>query len=227
MGMEHWFVRWSRFGTTHLVRAQEGRKACGVACSMMAACRMNKWKTVQEGMLSEADTYKKIQKVTPLKTYDGTGSIERDDMATLLNSLGMGIWTASLVDPTAVADDIASDASVFQLCTVPIITGITWNRRGGHWVMIDQVFNVFGTNYAIVNDPWDANIHVMALTPGTKMTYNASRPTFAFEVWGKEFADGSSLDDRYATASVGYFDGHIVRCTGMSTMQRVQHAILA
>ena len=57
------------------------------------------------------------------------------------------------------------------------------------------------------------------------MTYNAVRPTFSFEMWGTKFADGRKLD--YTGASVGYFDGHIVRCTGMTNSQRVQHAILS
>ena len=225
MGLEHWFVRYSRYATVHLVRAQEGRQACGVACSMMASCRMNKWKTVTEGMTSETETYRRIRAVTPLTAYDGTGTIERGDIATLLNSLGMGTWTPSLVPTTAVADAIMSDASVFQLSTVPIIVGITWNGGGGHWVMIDQVFNPFGTGHAIVNDPWDANLHVITLTPGVQMTYNAVRPTFSFELWGTGFADGRALD--YTTPSVGYFDGHIVRCTSMSNAQRAQHAILS
>src|SRR4051812_4211516 len=96
MALSNWFVRFSRFGTTHLVRAQEGANACGAACAMMAACRMDKVRTVAEAMHSETKTYDKVNAVTSYPAATGenfvgsNAGIAATEMAELMNSLGMG-----------------------------------------------------------------------------------------------------------------------------------------
>jgi hypothetical protein len=191
---------------------------------MMAACRMDKVSTVEQAMYSETETYRKINASSSYPAATGqafTGAnagVACTEMAELMNSLGMGIWTGTNIGDVAVPDAIASDASVFQLCTVPIIAAVQWTSgTGQHWVLIDQVFNLFGHKYAIVNDPWDANIHIVKLTSNQRLTYNSKKPTFTFDVWG----NSRSYND------TGYFYGDVVRCTGMNVTQRVRHAFLA
>jgi hypothetical protein len=215
---DHWFVRFSRFGTTHLVRAQDGPRACGIASVMMTCCRMNKWTTVSEGMLSEDNVYTKYAGVSGAP-YNGTTNTGGGFLVPLLNSLGIGNWVETFYGPSGVGAEIIKAATTFQLSTMPVIAHMNWANGEGHYVVIDNVFTILGTSYACVNDPWDGNIHVTSFQTGSPITYNSGTPTFSFDVWGSHFS--------YTPGSQATFSGFLMYCTGMDVKARLGKVFLS
>jgi hypothetical protein len=209
-----WFVRITRFGTTHLVRAQEAENSCGINSVMMAVCRMNKLTLLADGNYAEQLVYPKYD-----ASYDGTSYTYTDKLADLLNKLKMGTWESVDVGATGVADAVVKSASFFQLSSVPIIVHVRWDDGGGHFVLIDYTFNVLGNHYATVCDPWDGHVHVTKMKSGSAVRYEADTKSVI----------GWSIDKpthSYDKVNKGKFSGWLVRCTGMDVKARLGKVFL-
>jgi hypothetical protein len=196
-----WFVRLTRFGSTHLVRGQEAPASCGINCVMMAVCRMNKWKLIADGNNVEQLVYPKYD-----ASYVGTSYTYTGKLAALLNKLGIGEWESVNVGEAGVAQALIDSAAFLQLSSVPVIVHVEWNNHNGHFVLVDYTYNVFGAQYATVCDPWDSHVHVTRLTKGGTTQYDVDSDSVV----------GWSLDrptNTYGTTiNQGKFSGWIVRC---------------
>jgi len=87
----------------------------------------------------------------------------------------------------------------------PIICGTDWDVSGGHWVVVDTVNNFFGTLYASVNDPWDADVHITPITRGTTVRYSADKAKTSWDAGGlrHEYAAKPSGVTRVCSAARG------------------------
>jgi hypothetical protein len=215
-----WFVRFTRFGTTHLVRAQETPDTCGIACIMMICCRVNKWTTVREGMLVEKNVYEKYDVASgqPKGTYNGKGGTDTQVRADVLNSLGIGTWQVDSIPEDKVADAIIESANTFQLSTMPVVLRVVWDGGGMHAVIVDNVINLFGTYYACVNDPVDGDVHVLKIAKGQPIIYEPKDP-ISVNLWGKP-------PEKYA-GDRGKFAGVITRCKSMDVSARLGKVFLS
>ena len=207
-----WYVRFTRFATTHLVRLQENEASCGPSCVMMAHCRMNRLTTVTDGMATEQGMVQNVRTVVPGKAgWDpANDATSGNDIVTLLNSFGIGQWECTFVGPLSLAGALRDQASFFNLSSVPVIVHVDW----GHWVLIDYMFG----KYAVVCDPWDAQVHVTSVVDGQAVVYNNRSPVLAWSippVWKTRQGGGT-----------GSFSGWIIRCTGMDVTARAGKVLL-
>jgi hypothetical protein len=155
----------------------------------------------------------------PRALYNGTAGTTGGPLTRLLNTLGIGKWEYIDYGQNGAAEAVIDSANVFQLTTCPIILGVDWDGgHGGHWVMVDDVINLFGHAYACVNDPWDADVHVMRIKKGQPIVYEAKSPRFSFDLWGKHgtYSGGK-----------GVVAGDLIRCTGMDVKSRLGKVFLS
>ena len=216
-----WYVRFTRFGTTHLVRLQENEMSCGPSCAMMVHCRMNRLTNVTDGMATEQSMIANVKQTVPGRANwnAATDGLTGDEVAALLNSFNIGTWQSQDVGQTGVTDALIDSASLFNLSSVPIIAGVT-GPGVGHWVMIDYMIkNPFsGSYWALICDTWDSYVHVQSMSKGQAVDYNFSTPigSWSFPPIWPDRTDSGTLR----------FDGSIVRCTGMPVLSRLGKVFL-
>jgi hypothetical protein len=201
-----WYIRLTRFATTHLVRLQENENSCGPNCVAMVHCRMNRLTNITDGMATEQGMVKNVQaKVPGMAAWDpDTTPTSGDDLVNLLHSFGIGKWECVFVGDTTLAGALKKQASFFNLSSVPVIVHVDW----GHWVVIDYMFG----KYAVVCDPADGNVHVTTVQDGSAVVYNNRSPILSWSippVWSVRKGGGT-----------GSFSGWIIRCTGMDCKAR-------
>ena len=217
-----WYVRTTRFGTIHLVRMQESENSCGPNCCMMVHGRMTRITNISDGMAIEQSMIKTVRKnVTSLSAWDpATQYTNAGDLATLLNSFGIGQWSCDNVGEGGVTKAAVDSASFFNLSTVPLIVHVAWNGGGGHFVMIDYMFRKpWGKGYwGLVADPWDGHVHVIDMEPGVRVSYVSKTPGISWSI-------PPIPKDRIAGAT-GSFSGWVVRCTGMNAKARMGKVLL-
>lgn len=172
-----WFSRFSRFGDVHMVFAQENTIACGLACVIMAAFKINKLVPGVKAMFDEKDI---LAKATALLGPNplGAAGLGNADLVKMLNhaDLKMTGWKHHKVASDKVPGKLISKIGVTEglgptVSSNPVIVGIDWNGGGGHWVLVDSVRKIFGKTYAIVCDPWDGNVHVTEIEKKTDFAY--------------------------------------------------------
>jgi hypothetical protein len=207
-----WYIRLTRFGTTHLVRLQENQMSCGPNCVMMVHTRMNKVMTVANAMATEHSMLATMQGIIP--GYDGTAGTTPADMANLLNGLGIGQWADADVGTTGIAQAAVDSASLFNLSTVPllaVVAGAGWS----HFVLIDYMIKKpFGGGYwAIVADPWDAHVYVITMNTNAAVRYDLVGPSIAWSI--------PPIPQERLTPCQAQFTGSIVHCTGMDVKSRL------
>lgn len=195
-----WFTRFTRFGDAHLVYGQERQISCGVACTVMAAFKVNKIRPGTTAIFSEDDILKKAIALfgpNPL----GTAGLNNPQMVQLLNdpSLKMSGWKLSTLSQTQITNKIIKEVGVTggfgpAAGLTPVIVGVDWKSGGGHWVVVDSIRSVLGSLYATVCDPWDASVHVVPVKRNDSFSYTG-RKVIDFDFWGKR--------NEYETPSVG------------------------
>lgn len=213
---DRWFVRFTRFGTVHLVRSQSAGCSCGIASSMMACCRANKLTTIEQGMYIEKDVYKKYD---PSGSYDGTSYTFGDKLVALLDGLGIGKWKCTNYGETGIGAAIVAAGNVYDISSMPVIAHIVWDGGGAHFVLIDDVIDFFGDLYACVNDPWDGDVHVTKFTTGATIPYKAESPTFSVDFWGSR--------NKYGGGGKGKFSGWLIQCAGLPVTNRPGNVMLS
>jgi hypothetical protein len=216
-----WYFRFTRFGTTHLVRLQENEFSCGPSCAMMIHCRMNRLTTITDGMATEQSMISNVKnKVTGQAGWDpDTQGQTGAEVAELLNSFNIGTWQDADVGANGVTDAIVNSASFFKISSVPIIARVS-GPGVSHWVMIDYMIKnpLSGNYWALVCDTWDSYVHVVKMTKGQAMNYDFSTPigSWSFPPIWPDRTDSGTLQ----------FDGEIVRCTGMPVTARLGKVFL-
>jgi hypothetical protein len=207
-----WYIRFTRFATTHLVRLQENEYACGGSCAMMVHCRMNRLTNITDGMATEQAMKENVrQKVTGAGAWEPANEgLSGDEVAELLNSFNIGNWEFADVGEAGVTAAVVQSASFWNLSSVPIIVGTPT-----HWVMIDYMIKKpFGGSYwALICDTWDSYVHVQTMTPGQPVDYQYDVPfgSWSFPpIWPDRLGPGTAR-----------FTGEIIRCTGMPVLSRL------
>lgn len=200
-----WFTRFTRFGDTHLVYAQEAENSCGIACVMMCVFKINKLRPGATAVHEEQRIYqvydRHFQRMAPAQRagtpYDGSIYTYAGILAATLNDLNCGTWEAVCLNENAVSQAIVNavgtdivtgtlaGAAINALTRgYPIILLTRWDQGGGHFIVVDTVNNFFGRLYASVCDPWDGNVHITHFSTGQPFVYEASTPRFSWDLGG-------------------------------------------
>lgn len=172
----------------HLVYAQEQDNSCGIACVMMTVFKINKL-SLSTAVHAEKDIYKVYSKVSG-STYDGSSYSYANHLASTLNKLSVGTWTAKYVGPSNVARTILNKVGTVSAVTgptvfvKPIIVLVGWTDGGAHFVVVDTVRNLAGRKYATVCDPWDGNVHVTRLRKGNPLAYIGAKVPLSWDLGG-------------------------------------------
>jgi hypothetical protein len=181
-----WFSRFTRFGDLHLVFGQERNIACGLACVIMAAFKVNKLQPGVRAMYGEDEIVALATKVlgpNPLGTVGLTGRA----LLKVLDhpSLKMPGWNLARLPSTSVVSKVIKQVGISRMgLTIharPMILLVNWKGSGGHWIVIDSVREWSGQLYATVCDPWDAHVHV------TRMSRNKTLKYTGDSVFGIDF----------------------------------------
>jgi hypothetical protein len=87
--------------------------------------------------------------------------------------------------PQKLLDKVGLTAGLGAVVDVePVILGVDWDLGGAHWVVVDTIREAFGSQYATICDPWDANVHMQAFSVGSPFFYDAATGGFMLNVWG-------------------------------------------
>lgn len=214
-----WYSRFTRFGDTHLVYAQEQKNSCGIACVMMCVFKIRKLTPGAKAVHEEKKIYDVYSSVAG-SSYDGKQYSTARNLAKTLNKLNVGTWEARYVGPNAVSQSIVDSlgydipgqsliggAPIYasnQLKPIrPIILLIAWSTAGAHFVVVDTVnWTPFGM-YASVCDPWDGNVHITKFEIGKSFDYRGAPVPMSWDF-------GGTRHD-YSSESSGSPRGWIVR----------------
>jgi hypothetical protein len=222
-----WFVRFTRFASTHFVYAQEAANSCGIASVMMAVLKINKW-TLSKALYVEKEVYKTYTKVIKDQfpeaadellhhkhDYDGSFYTYASILAEVLNKMDVGTWKAKDVGKKHVAKEVIDAVDKDD---TPIILLTNWmnvkvgkhtkKKAGGHFVLVDDIFDppLLSGPYASVCDPWDGDVHITKVHAGHTVHYAANEGRLSWSVGGYKH--------EYTGTSNGHMNGWVVRCVG-------------
>lgn len=221
-----WLPRISRFGTAHAVYAQEGPHDCGLACAKMVnfiikkdyvalGKSLSEWSLVgpvngsrmSEHFMNQAtmalcdqDLLARCGSDPATCTYQGGSWSDAKQLASLINTLGIGAWEGVKVKESSV--DNAIFAARNAMPPGPIILGVSWDSPGGHWVVCDRYIKDGGTTYAIISDPYDGDVWPTELATSAATPYRPGPSAGSW--WGK-------VSYPYTFPVRGRFDGYVVR----------------
>lgn len=201
-----WFTRFTRFGDAHIVFSQEGDNACGIACVMMCAFKINKLRPGASAVYKEKEIYQIYGKQSGA-AYDGSAYTYTNHLASTLNQLGCGKWKTEQIGVNAVPDKIMKVVGKRGLLgpsvdVNPMIVLIGWDKGGAHFVVVDTVRGIGGHQYATINDPWDGDVHVTKIKSGEPLHYVAQQNRTSWEIGEPEH--------RYQKPSAGGGNGWII-----------------
>lgn len=217
-----WFSRFTRFGDTHLVYAQEAEQSCGIACVMMTVFKINKLVPGAAAITTERQIDRIYGEVSGAP-YDGSSYSYCKFLADTLNKLGVGRWEGRHIGATAVSqaivDSVGRDVpgssllagplspvsyAINQLRSrTPIIVLVGWTAGGAHFVVVDTV-NVTPLGlYASVCDPWDGNVHITSFQIGRPFAYSGAPVPLSWDLGGRRHSYDQNL--------VGSPNGWVVR----------------
>lgn len=198
-----WFTRFTRFGDSHMVYAQEAENSCGIACVMMVVFKVNKLTPGRKATHIEGKIYKAYDKHWKAKypgirggtPYDGSIYSYATLLAKTLNDLNCGQWEAVNIGESRVSKAIIDSVGTDYVGAGPLLNSLTrgspiilltrWTVGGGHFIVVDTVNYFFGSLYASVCDPWDGNVHITPFDLDTSFTYEASTPRLSWDLGGK------------------------------------------
>ncbi len=225
-----WFVRFSRFGSAHMVRSQDLDMSCAMASIVMVNFKMKKglmfagmaagaslqvsgvpggsWlgSTLSSAardyaIKSEAEVYKLYEKHKGGAHDFNTAGAQRTLYPKVLADLGLGQWEYVNVGKAGLAQAVIDTTSDGSAC----IVGCTWDGGGGHAMVIDDSFNFFGSRYLAVCDPWDGELRITSATIGQTVKYDgSSSPVSSGTIFG-------CSAHSYTPGSTGALDGGITR----------------
>jgi hypothetical protein len=186
-----WFSRITRFGDVHFCFGQENEVACGIACVIMAAFKVNKF---TPGVKAEYDEKGILRLAKKLIGPDplGEDGLSVADMLKILNApeLTMNGWELLSAETDGVSKEITHRVGVTGglgpvLNVNPVIMLVQWKTGKNHWVVIDTCRQFLGKTYATVCDPWDGTVHVVPVPADGRFIY-AAHDVIDSEFWGKQ-----------------------------------------
>ena len=190
-----WFRRFTGYGTWHEVYAQQNENSCGIACCVMAIQRIKGIKVTGPSLYDDYDRADS----EPVGTYDGSGYTYTYPLRDMLNTLDMGTWRGEELKSSEVGEAIIASMNKNR----PILILTDWFLGGGHWVLVDHVHPISSNKfYAMVNDPWDAEVRPTYMNLGQTIRYLATTP--------KREGSGSKKRHVYAAAKRGEFGGWVI-----------------
>jgi len=163
--------------------------SCGIASVMMCIFKINKLTPGGTSVTVERDiTAKYTAALGSAYSSETTGTYPQL-LANVLNSFTSGNWswhnTAPNDVPQALIDKVGVTSGFGAVAIVePVILGVDWDLGGAHWVVVDTIRDVFGTRYATICDPWDANVHMQSFKTGSPFVYDAASGGFMMNMWG-------------------------------------------
>lgn len=185
-----WFTRFTRFGDMHAVFGQENGIACGVACAIMAAFKVNKLTPGTKAMFDEQTILKRATEMFGANPL-GKEGLTAGRLKELLNDplFKMPGWKLEGLPPESVPSRIIKSVGISPgfgptVSVNPIIVLVSWSGGGGHWVLIDTVRTFNGKKYATVCDPWDSNVHVTRLRSSRDFAYTGQK-VVGVDLWGE------------------------------------------
>lgn len=201
-----WYSRFTRFGDMHILYSQEAGNSCGIASVMMCVFKVNKLAPGGSAVYKEQEVYKVYGDVIGSK-YDGTVYTYASKLATTLNKLNCGKWKHERVAANKVCDTLMSKVGVTgglgpTVSVTPAIVLVRWAGGGGHFVVVDTVRTFFGSKYATVCDPWDAQLRVTEIKAGQAFDYKTSSTM--------QVNFGPDPSHSYKAVDEGSSNGHIV-----------------
>jgi hypothetical protein len=193
-----WFSRFTRFGDAHMVYGQERDNSCGLASIMMCVFKINKLTPGKQALHTENEVIKTFTDTLGYAPQVATNQVGTNggELVKVLNKLNVGKWEYHQCGEAGVAgeiiDSVGTDIFSFGAAAIanaiargqPIICGTDWDVTGGHWVVVDTVNNFFGTLYASVNDPWDADVHITPIARGSTVRYIAEKAKTSWDAGG-------------------------------------------
>lgn len=193
-----WFSRFTRFGDAHMVYGQERDNSCGLASIMMVVFKINKLKPGAQALHTENAVIKTFTDTLGYAPQVGTNQAGTtgSELVKVLNKLNVGKWEYHVCGDAGVAgkimNSVGTDIFSFGSAAIanaigrgaPIICGTDWDVAGGHWVVVDTVNNFFGSLYASVNDPWDADVHITPIKRGSTVRYIAEKAKTSWDAGG-------------------------------------------
>lgn len=190
-----WFTRFSRFGDIHFVYGQERENTCGPSSVMMCVAKINKIAPGKTAVYLE-EQIRNMYGAWQNAPYNGRDyGTYPAGLVDILNNLNCGRWTHTMVPAAQSASkiiELVGSSSAFSGPVVkvkPIIVGVNWDgSTSSHWIVIDTVRTVFGSTYATVCDPADADVHVQKITAGQPFVYEANT-AISFDFWGQRDAN--------------------------------------
>ncbi len=216
-----WFSRFTRFGDAHVCYSQEAENSCGIACVMMAVCKINKL-SMSQAIHKEKEIYKQYASVSG-STYDGSQYSYTNHLASTLNKLGVGAWESANVGASkisqAVVDSVGTEAFGRSLLAgpaaplfwaknqlrsaTPIIVLVGWGAGGAHFVLVDTINTIGSSMYASVCDPWDGNVHITKFKVGENFNYVGAAVPGSWSLGGEKH--------EYKKPAKGSMNGWVVR----------------
>jgi len=224
-----WFVRLSRFASVHMVRSQDTDMSCGMASIVMMNFKIKKGlmfsgmaagaqlqfsgipggsyvgQTLSQAaynyaVKSEAEVYKLYEKAKGSPHDFNTNGARPSLYPKVMADLGLGQWEYAHVGETNLVQAVI-DATAGG---TPVLVGVTWDKRGGHAVVCDEVHDFLGTKYLCICDPWNGELYVVPGTVGATVRYDAS---------DKPISTGTLFGGTAHTygATKGKLDGGILR----------------
>jgi hypothetical protein len=223
-----WFVRFTRFGSAHMVRSQDQSNSCAMASIIMINFKMKKSAmfagmsagaglsvsgipfgsylgqtlsnaAINYAVKSEAEVSKLYEKVEgKAHDFEKNGAMP-DFLPPIMSDLGLGQWESVNVGEAGLVQAVI-DATK----EAPVLLACVWDAGGGHALVVDECHSFFGTTYFCVCDPWDGELRPIAVTPGTTARYDGSDQPISITFGGdrREYPAGNNK---------GKFDGRIVR----------------
>ena len=185
-----WVSRWTRFLDAHWVYGQEHGVSCALACTIMAAYKINKFTPGAKATFTEKEVIAAATKA--LKKHPlGRDGMSPGDILTVLNlpELNMPGWKLERLSANAVSDVIIDKVGLSgygpTTDVTPVIVGVNWDGGYGHAILIDTIRPSRGGLFATVCDPWDANVHVTAIKSGQPFVYEAKKVS-GVNLWGPD-----------------------------------------
>jgi hypothetical protein len=224
-----WFVRLTRFGSAHMVRSQDQSNSCAMASVIMINFKIKKGlmfagmsagagltasgipggsylghtlsqAAINYAIKSEAEVDKLYEKVKGASHDFEKNGAKPTFLPPIMSDLGLGQWETVNVGEAGLAQaviDATADGT-------PVLLACVWDGGGGHALVVDQTWTIFGSTYFAVCDPWDAEVRIISATPGSTVRYDGSDKPISISFGGdrREYPAGNNK---------GKFDGRIVR----------------
>jgi hypothetical protein len=213
-----WYSRISRFGDLHMVYGQKWANSCGLASTVMCAFKMNKFAMGQQAVYEEQKIKEKYEKASGSPYDPKTQYTDGKFLQTVLSDVTGKNWAlewysekdraGAIIDSVDSYGALALGPTISSKCCIVLAR---WGAGGAHWVVVDSVRSAFGFHWATICDPWDTNLHIVRLTKGQPIKYDAADVSAGVDIGSSgSQASGGKVDTGVATRTATYAGDAVV-----------------